>query len=60
MFSISETVCLAEWIIDDTCLVYLWIHAQAQNKLEKWFIISGDGVRTKQNKPIKELNYFSS
>ena len=42
-------------------------------KLEKWFIISGDGVRpsvhtyayvrtykTKQNKPIKQLNHFSS
>ena len=42
------------------------IHAQhkPKHKLEKWFIISGDGVRpsvrTKQNKPIKELNHFSS
>ena len=33
-----------------------------KHKLEKWFIISGDGVRpsvrTKQNKPIKELTPF--
>ena len=39
------------------------IHAQAQTKTQAWFIISGDGVRpskTKQNKPIKELNHFSS
>ena len=56
---------------------------KSKYKLEKWFIISGDGVRpsvhtyvrtnvrtyehtyvtyvrTKQNKPIKELNNFSS
>ena len=32
-----------------------------KHKLEKWFIISGDGVRTYvQNTPIKELNHFSS
>ena len=39
-----------------------------KHKLEKWFIISGDGVRpslhkyvrTKQNKPIKMFNHFSS
>ena len=41
---------------------------QPKHKLEKWFIISVDGVRpsvhtyvcTNQTKPIKELNYFSS
>ena len=46
-----------------------------KHKLEKWFIISGDGVHlsvrpalcpyvmyicTKQNKLIEELNHFSS
>ena len=46
------------------------IKHKPKHKLEKWFIISGDGVRpsvhtyayvrTKQNKPIKELNHFSS
>ena len=41
---------------------------QPKHKLEKWLIISGDGirpylhtyVRTKQDKPIKELNHFLS
>ena len=37
---------------------------QPKHKLEKWFIISVDGVRTYetyvQNKSIKELRNFSS
>ena len=46
------------------------IHAKhnPKHKLEKWFIISGDGVRPSlqfirtyvQNTPIQELNHFSS
>ena len=35
-----------------------------KHKLEKWFIISGDGVRpyisTKQNKPIKDKTTFQA
>ena len=32
-----------------------------KHKLEKWFIISGDGVRTYvQNTMIKEFNHFLS
>ena len=61
------------WLIDDS---YFKLHIfiiivdprpkdQPKHKLEKWFIISVDGVRPcirkyVQNTPIKELNHFSS
>ena len=58
----------ARWIIIFAISMLIAAQAQTKHKLEKWFIISDDGVRpsvlpsvrTKQNKPIKELNHFSS
>ena len=55
---------LAEWIID--CTHVLLIHSQAQTKAQAWKVVHYfwwwcPYVQNKtKNKPIKELNHFSS
>ena len=63
MFATGDTVGLAEWIIDDTCLVYILCLCLHRKSMKKWYtqlydinrdLISGYKIRCNNHQELMD------